>query len=64
MSSVKLIGLDHKKLAGVADIENLQIEKVPTLIVFEGKKEIGRIVETPEVSIEADLLKILHQISE
>jgi thiol-disulfide isomerase/thioredoxin len=60
-SSVRFIGVDHQKQAGVADIEDLHIEKVPTLIVFEGKKEIGRIVETPDVSIEDDLQRILSQ---
>jgi hypothetical protein len=32
---------------------------VPTLIVYEKKKEIGRFIEYPVVSIEKDLLRIL-----
>ncbi len=36
-----------------------QIIRVPTLIVYEQKKEIGRIVEYPVVSIEKDLYTIL-----
>ncbi len=35
------------------------IERVATIILSRGGKEIGRIVETPEESLEKDLLKIL-----
>jgi len=35
------------------------VERVPTLIVLEDGRERGRIVETPEVSWEADLARIL-----
>lgn len=56
---ISLIGVNREKL----DPENLSlmynIEKVPTLIVFEGKNEIGRIVEIPLLSWYEDLLDIL-----
>lgn len=43
--------------------DNLQqpynIERVPTFIFYKNGKEIGRIVEYPRESIEADMLKIL-----
>ncbi len=35
------------------------IHRVPTLIVYKGKKELNRLVESPVVSIEKDLLNIL-----
>lgn len=35
------------------------VELVPTFIVYEGGLELGRIVETPAVSLEADLAAIL-----
>lgn len=35
------------------------VERVATIIITRGGKEIGRIVETPEESLEKDLLKIL-----
>lgn len=35
------------------------VELVPTFIVTEDGKELGRIIETPEVSLEADLAGIL-----
>lgn len=37
------------------------ILRVPTLIVYETEKEIGRIVEYPVVSLEKDLLSILRR---
>jgi len=39
--------------------KNLQIFRVPCFIIFSGKKEIGRIVESPRQSLEKDLLQIL-----
>ncbi len=39
--------------------ERFDIELVPTFIVTENGEEIGRIVETPEISLEADLAAIL-----
>lgn len=39
--------------------ERFGIELVPTFIVTEDGVELGRIVETPEVSLEADLAGIL-----
>jgi len=39
--------------------ERFGIEYVPTFIVTEDGEELGRIVETPEVSLEADLASIL-----
>jgi thiol-disulfide isomerase/thioredoxin len=37
----------------------LNIRRVPTLIFYEKKKEIGRFIEYPVVSLEKDLLRIL-----
>lgn len=37
------------------------IKRVPTLIVYENEKEMGRIIEYPVVSLEKDLLSILRQ---
>jgi hypothetical protein len=36
-----------------------RIERVPTFIVYGDGREIGRIVETPEGSLEEHLVKIL-----
>ena len=39
--------------------KGFNIERVPTIIVYKNGKEMGRFVEYPRKSIEADLLKIV-----
>jgi hypothetical protein len=54
-----LICVDRSKRAPGLDISALKIERVPTFIIYQRDKEIGRIVETPETSLEKDLLHII-----
>lgn len=56
---VKLIAVDKNKEAIVVDISDLDIQRVPTFIIYKKEKEIGRIVETPKKSLERDLWKIV-----
>jgi thiol-disulfide isomerase/thioredoxin len=56
---IDLIGVDRKKEAGDVEIKNLKIKRVPTFIFYIDGDEIGRIIETPEISLEADMLNIL-----
>ena len=58
---VKVIAVDRNKQAIVVDIKDLNIEKIPTIIVYKNDVEIGRIVETPKKSIESDLWKIIKK---
>ena len=39
--------------------KGLNIERVPTFIFYKKGKEIGRFVEYPRESVEADILKIV-----
>jgi thiol-disulfide isomerase/thioredoxin len=39
--------------------KNRNIHHVPTFIVYDGNKEMGRIIESPRTSLEKDLLAIL-----
>ena len=55
----EIICLDRNKTAPDFDNEKYKIEKVPTFIIYHGEKEIGRIVETPKISLEEDLLQII-----
>lgn len=59
-SLVEIICVDRKKTAGSIDISQLKIERVPTFIFYEKDIEVGRIIETPVLSIEEDLLNILN----
>lgn len=58
-NTIKIICVDSDKVAGELDISGLKLEKVPTFIVTISGKEIGRIVETPEKTIETDLYNII-----
>jgi hypothetical protein len=72
--SAKLFGLDRTKKDSAGFAEAFKIEKVPTFIFLRGardfaangqasneqaKGELGRIIETPTVSIEQDWVDIL-----
>jgi len=58
--SVRVIGVDgYKKCDGVG-LERYKIKKVPTFIFFRQEKELGRIIEHPEGSLEEDILGILE----
>ncbi len=59
MSSLEIFAMDtHKKAPGI-DIKAIDVKLVPTLIIYKGEKELGRIIESPKVSLEADLLEII-----
>ena len=51
----------QKKIPGL-DITAYNVDHVPTFIFYQNKKEIGRIVEQPKDTLEADLLEIQDKI--
>lgn len=59
VNSISLIGVNRKKQGLSNEAEGLDVQFVPTIIFYKDGNEIGRIVETPAVSLEKDLLKIL-----
>lgn len=52
-------GVPEAKEKRAAFFEGRTIEKLPTFIIWVDGREVGRIVETPQKSVEADLVKIL-----
>ena len=58
--NLKLINVDRTKNGIANETEDLEIELVPTFIIYENDEEIGRIVETPEETLELDLLDIIE----
>ncbi|MBN2746533.1 MAG: thioredoxin family protein [Bacteroidales bacterium] len=58
--NIVFIGVDWSKSARVKNLNHLNIQLVPTFILLQNGNEIGRIVETPSVSLEHDLNKILE----
>ncbi|GAB1418779.1 thioredoxin family protein [Bacteroidales bacterium] len=53
--------VDSGKKGLQTDVTSLNIERVPTFIIYRNQSEIGRIVETPIESLEKDLLGILQK---
>lgn len=57
-----IIGVNRSKQAADTHVDELKIDLVPTFIFSINGKEIGRIIETPELSLEKDLLKIISAL--
>ncbi len=57
--NLSIVCVDRDKKAEGTEVENLNIEFVPTIIIFRDEKEIGRIIETPQTTLEGDLKDIL-----
>ncbi|HUW05106.1 MAG TPA: thioredoxin family protein [Williamwhitmania sp.] len=58
-----LIAVNKQKQApGIDQLLQLNVQRVPTIIVFMENKEIGRIVESPTTTLEEDLNNILEKI--
>jgi thiol-disulfide isomerase/thioredoxin len=57
--NLKLINVDRDKIGIDNGVDSLNIELVPTFIIYSEEKEIGRIIETPNESLEKDMSKIL-----
>lgn len=54
-----IIAVDRNKNAATLPTDYLNIIHIPTLIIFEGEKELGRIIESPVNSLEEDLVAIV-----
>ncbi len=59
---VRFYGVDRAKKEPARLVRRARIERVPTIIVSVGGREIGRIVETPKSSLEHDLALLFEQI--
>ena len=54
-----IICVDRKKLAGNVSLGGMNIEKVPTFIFQRNGAELGRIIESPKISMERDFFDII-----
>ena len=59
-NTVTIYCVDRNKTAGNYDISDLNIERVPTFIFVKDGVEKGRIIETPQNTLEKDMLEILN----
>jgi len=58
---ITFICVDRAKKAEYGLLENLNIDRVPTFIIYDHGKELGRIIEKPVISIEEDLVLMLSR---
>jgi len=56
---ISLIAVNELKKAEDGLIDELEIVSVPTFILMEENKEIGRIIEKPVLTLEKDVLAIV-----
>lgn len=59
MKGITYYALSRKKDMLDTDIKEYHIELVPTFIFYRGEQEIGRIIESPKVSLEKDLWEMV-----
>jgi thiol-disulfide isomerase/thioredoxin len=59
---VIFIGVDNFKNGPVGEFPSLNIERVPTFIIYKNNIESGRIIENPVTSLEQDMVNILTGI--
>ena len=57
--NVRIVSLNTEKEAPDFQVDKYNIRKVPTFIIKSGEKELGRITESPEKSLETSLVQIL-----
>lgn len=60
MDDINIIALDANKNIEGIDITDLNIEFVPTFILYKNGVELGRIIESPDSTLENDLLNIIN----
>jgi hypothetical protein len=56
----KLVGVDRAKADPTDIAKRYGVKKVPTFVVLVRGAEVGRIIETPEPSLDAHLAAILE----
>jgi len=60
--NISLTAVDTKKSSYDKKLEGIKFTRIPTFIFYRYGKEIGRIVESTEKSLEEDMLKILTKL--
>ena len=57
--NITYIGVDDSKFSPVGGYDKLDIQRVPTFIIYKNNIEAGRIIENPVTSLEQDMVNIL-----
>jgi hypothetical protein len=61
MQQCIMYGVDRSKQTGGIESQLYNVQRVPTIIVYKGRFEAGRIVESVKKNIETDLLMIISK---
>lgn len=59
--SAKYTALEYKRKGPKEIIKTNDIKRTPTFIIYKNGKEVGRIIEEVEVSMESDLYEIIFK---
>ncbi|MCF6365388.1 MAG: thioredoxin family protein [Bacteroidales bacterium] len=59
-SDISIIAVDTNRSSGDKKLQNIEFGRIPTFIFYKEDKEVGRIVESTEDSLEKDILKIIE----
>lgn len=57
----RIAGVDRSMKVTVGEFQARSVKRVPTFILYKGDEEIGRIIETPQGSMEEHLAAILKR---
>lgn len=60
-AKIQMIGVDNSKISPIENYESLDIQRVPTFIIYRNNIESGRIIENPVTSLEQDMVNILNR---
>ena len=60
LDNMKVICVNTNKTADGTNVDQLDIQKVPTIIYYKDGIELGRIIESTQESLEKDMAKILN----
>lgn len=61
LKSLTLLAVDKNKQEPTGKAKRWRLKYTPTIVVTEGEKELGRIIEKPRVSLASDLADIVNQ---
>ncbi len=60
-NKVKIYAVNRNKKTENNEVDSLKILNVPTVIFYKNKKEIGRIIEEPKITLEKDIDNIISK---
>ena len=63
-NNITMICVNHDRKDNTDSVDSLNIELVPTFIFYREGKEIGRIIETPQQTMEEDIYAVLTDSTE